>query len=533
MRIATSNKKIFFTLAITYTIVNIPLLLNFNGIYWDDWTLVNHTYSTIFQQFSQVAGAAGIVTGTLHWFMINELGVYSYRLLTVALLLMSGWFLFNILCSVPLFTKTDSFFISILFLLSPLFGSRVALINFPYTLFNFVFFFGFFLVRHYKESPRIHLRIAILITFFLSFLVNSNLPFFSLVLLYLFYEQHNKRLPTSTNIVRFAKTNLDFIFLPILFWLTKTFLFNPSGLYLGYNEIGLSQALNFHSYYATIKGGLLEPIIHSMFMAPIAILLITSYAILSRLLFEAPRLQPQIDYDAHPETANRNTTLLIFGAAAFLVGAFPYIAVNKIPDSYSVDSRFQLLLPLGFSFINYYIIKCIVKQKYQAPTILFLLICFSGFHLKDQIKWNIEWFYSSAIINNLRSTSEIKTNSTFLVDYSEIHHARRIFRFYSLNGMAKMAFNLPAKTFSTNTKEINDQKLIYCSNASYNCSSWSYEPPIYLRISEARNNGFNKGKVQYIKTFLIIKHAEIFNKQKYEELTKSLIKFEVSQQKLS
>ena len=47
MSLLESNKKVFLILFSIYFLVNIPMLLNFNGIYWDDWTLVDQSIETL------------------------------------------------------------------------------------------------------------------------------------------------------------------------------------------------------------------------------------------------------------------------------------------------------------------------------------------------------------------------------------------------------------------------------------------------------------------------------------------------------
>ena len=62
MSFLESNKKVFLILFSIYFLVNIPMLLNFNGIYWDDWTLVDQSIETLNRTFFDAVGYAGYAT---------------------------------------------------------------------------------------------------------------------------------------------------------------------------------------------------------------------------------------------------------------------------------------------------------------------------------------------------------------------------------------------------------------------------------------------------------------------------------------
>lgn len=186
MNFLESNKKVFWILFSIYFIVNIPFLLNYNGIYWDDWVIVDQDLETLNAMFTQAVGYAGYIISYLHYFMINYLGVFSYRVLTFLLLFFSGWFVYKILSDLSIFSSKDRFFLTIFFLVAPLYNAKVALINFPYTLFSFIFFLAFYLLSNTYENLVIRKRIFILSLFFISFLVNSILVFYAIVLIYIF-----------------------------------------------------------------------------------------------------------------------------------------------------------------------------------------------------------------------------------------------------------------------------------------------------------------------------------------------------------
>src|SRR5580704_3333268 len=126
---------------ILYTLANTFLLINFQGIYWDDWAIFNHKKETILSIFFQ-NGFFWI--GYLHVFLqkIGN-GVYIYRIFAFFVYFFSGIFLFYILKTIKYFDKQSIFFIVLLFLLAPVDYARIAIINIPAILSLFIFYFSF------------------------------------------------------------------------------------------------------------------------------------------------------------------------------------------------------------------------------------------------------------------------------------------------------------------------------------------------------------------------------------------------------
>ncbi len=73
----------------------------------------------------------------------------------------------------------------------PVNSARVALIDFPYGLFLALFFMAFWLLTCYFNSQHnLIFRIIILLLFYLSFVINSLLVFYAIVLLYIAYKNY-------------------------------------------------------------------------------------------------------------------------------------------------------------------------------------------------------------------------------------------------------------------------------------------------------------------------------------------------------
>lgn len=62
MNFLKDEKKSLIVLFMVYPFTNIFLLLNIDGIYWDDWVLYNHSFEVIHSMFKQASGSIGIIT---------------------------------------------------------------------------------------------------------------------------------------------------------------------------------------------------------------------------------------------------------------------------------------------------------------------------------------------------------------------------------------------------------------------------------------------------------------------------------------
>lgn len=523
MSFLENNKKVFLVLFIIYFVANIPLLINFNGIYWDDWALFGNSIDTLNRMFFDAVGYAGYSVSYLHYYMINSLGIYSYRILTFALLFLNGYFVFKILCTISVFSYKDRFFITLFFMIAPLYSAKVALINFPYTLFSTIFFFAFFILSVLLSNLRHFKRILILLLFFVSFLVNSLLVFYIIVLIYIFYKKYNYQMYFLKNISYFVKNNFDFILLPVLFFIIKSIWFLPTGVYgSDYNRISIYMILNPKAYIESFATSFLEP----FFATLNTISYITVIFILFSIIWACVSKKKYIsDYAC----ANKNNiALMILGILIFVFGSMPYIAVGKIPSSEDWSSRFQLLLPLGFAIVFYYGLGFLFKIKVFGYILIYFILAFCYTHIIEQIRYNIDWFYQQSIVENYKGNKDIKNHTTFILE-NRIQNKfaqNRLLRFYEINGMSKMAFGDDRRLFAYNQNQLELYSKNYRDFDEFNFSSWIQEDvvAVYLKSNENFEASSKKNK---IKTFLRLKYYELFDKEKFKNLVKDLVTIEV------
>lgn len=427
------SRPAYLTILLIYTL-SYGLMLLSRGLYLDDWVIYNQPFSSILEMLKESSGAAGYLTGFLYHALLSlPQCIWTHRLLTFLFFLLSGFFLDKILETISEMDAMDRTFIVSLFLLVPLFDARSSLMCFFYSFDHLLFFLAFYIFV--KRGASISGRISALSLFLISFLANSLIMFYGVFLVYLFYKERAALGPVSS-FFKVMLRNLDCFAIPILSLVFKSVFCKPSGIYLGYNRITPSIILG--TSYEMILRVSKESFLTLTHINPI-FLIVTVFLIL-------------LSYMTHTRKTEltrqkSDFIFLTFGVFAYLVAIFPYIAVGKPPLFYDWDTRHQLLMPLGTSFVLYYTIKIALSQFRIHRHVLYigmsvLLSVFTIANIKNQFSYMDHWYKELSIMENMRVSEIVKNNTTFLfTDNTKDYNVHDSFlRFYELTGFMKQVF---------------------------------------------------------------------------------------------
>lgn len=395
-------KKEMLLVIFIYSITHFGLLLNYRGVWWDDWTLRGTALSELVHEYSQL-GSFPEGLAYLHYFL-NIAGPFAYRIITFTAYLASGMLLYKLI-NRDLPDTNLAVLCSILFSVLPLNEARAAAINIAYALSLCLFMLASYLIR-----TRLTLSCCLL---FVSYMTASLLPFTIIILI---IEILNLR--KCGCVGKKLILNLRVIFLtlmPFLYWTIKTLWYRPTGIYESYNT-------NFSANNALylIKESVLgiATVRFDAFMAIICLPIV--YLVLKGVNF--PRVS--------------SLTLMILGIGLVMVGCFPYWAVGLIPSHTDWNSRHQLLMPFGLSLLLLGFIKFFRKLRLLLLVILvsIFISCWTNFYLG----YLNETSRNEAIISSLRADFQvIKKCQEFLIfdDYSNSSGLKLRKRFYEWNGL--------------------------------------------------------------------------------------------------
>lgn len=297
-------------LALLYLAAWGPLLLSRDGVWWDDWTLVNSSPNGIATRFAQY-GLPWV--GSMHVFLL-QFGPVVYHVISMTLFFLTGLVLSGILATFPGLSPGERLFVTALFLLLPLNAARNTMIVLPYTVSLFLFYLAWYFLIRTERRPRLGIVFAGG-AFFVSFSMNSLLVFYLLPMLHLWWRGRTLQ---STTLPRFLKAWWPLLILPLVFFAVRMMMFLPSGVYEGVNSF---------SRFGFASASLLLALTATPFMV-----LWSERATLSSL--------------------TRRVWLLVFGGLALIaLAVFPYVAIGHRPRYSEWSTRYEILMPLGVAVV--------------------------------------------------------------------------------------------------------------------------------------------------------------------------------------
>lgn len=476
------NSLNIIKLGMLYLLCNLFVLINYQGIYWDDWTLYNVETQAMLHQFD-MSGAKYF--GYFHKYLLSVgNGVFLYRVLMLLTYFMTGVFLYKILQHQFVRDSNSAFYISAIYLSIPFNTAKIALINVPAIFCLFFFSLAFFLFcRSVHVQNNLYVRLIILVLFFISFLLNSLLVFYAIVLIYIIYFEYithgiKREKDDLMKLIKIVLVNyLDFILLPFAFYFYKSVYMVQYDIYSNYNII----SFDFHRIYNLI--------LDSIVTSPYELIVMsfgTSMSLVYITIIIAVLIFPIIK-EKYPSSDSRSLyyKVLFFGIVAYILAVLPYAVVNKLPQFSGWESRHQVLMSFSVSFIVYSLIMMVSNgnKKMQNGLFLIILTVFTTQNIINGYGYLKDWYYQVSIEENFKYSMVIKDNSTFIVDVKldgSLANERH-FRFYELNALLKAAYGDDGRLMVSKSANIDRYKK-YNAYKQYNFSSWKYADPIFILL---------------------------------------------------
>jgi hypothetical protein len=421
------NSDIFFWF-VFYLIAHGGILLILNAVYWDDWVLYRLDPKAIIERFTQQAGTLFYLEGYMHLALL-KLGPWVYKVLTFILMFCSGLMLNLILKRHVAISAESRFFIVLLFLILPFNSARIALVDFRYTLCYFMFYLAWLLIYRY--------RLLSLLFFFLSFNTNSLLVFYLIPILDMFYR--SGKLYRCKSIIEFCIQKVDFLLLPLIYFVIKIYFFSPSGLYEGYNQ----------EY--NLKNLIYLPVfqLFDLYTTQVNLGLCFTFSLISYFLIK------RIPVDSYGIKLN-SRLMFMLGTFVLFLGVFPYWIVGLLPTFNDWSSRHQLLLPLGGAIV---VVATIFQANFDGKLkVISIVVGVSlAFNLTTYAGLFGDWQKQLQLITLFSKNEDIKRANLILIkdNTKDINAINRNYRFYEWNGILERSFGNEAH-FAIDEYEYSD-----------------------------------------------------------------------------
>lgn len=404
-----SNKRIvrhvLLIISIYFLLHGFMLILT--GTFHDDWLSYFHDVAT--------KNMEGYESGRPYYSFVIELvwnlPGYGYRVLAFFTYLASYLFTYGIFCNIQEVGRCKALLITMISMALPINDARVLLANYPYAL-GMMFFFagGYVLTRNLQKINKIWIRLSVLFLFLLSFTLNSNLVLYGIVILYLIIKNGPQKVYTI----------IDFIAIPILFFVINQKLFPVYGAYTNYNLVTLDRvkwALKSTPEIITETYVSLVRIIGKENTKVWIVLLLVSFFLLAVRLFIRKRNKQE---DNQEQTANgeqRDGILFLMGTIALVAGLLSYTVVRQYPNIAitGIQGRDSIQMGLGVAMM------VIGGANRRIRTGVVSFIVFAGmFHFNTwYMNYQTEWYRQLAYQKKIVEVDDVFEGGNFIVNCSQ------------------------------------------------------------------------------------------------------------------
>ncbi len=434
----------YYYIIVIISIFTHGLILINDGIFWDGWMIHGlhneNDWINLYEIFSQ----SGVIFFAYFHRIMGLLPnfILGYRIIAFFSLLLSGIYIYKIGCISGYLNCNESLFISLISITYPAYQVLFEIILVPYIVCYLFFWLAVWVTlisMNSEKFKRISLRICSLFCFLISFNVNSLLVFYFGFLFLLFFVFSKKRMRLlSKNFFILFLNNIDFFFLPFLYWFVKELFFPRHGLYSSYNQFQTSFHEIFRNLIIFIKNSVFGQLVNATEVVSNNIA-ITIFGILIILLVISRR-KPLLEEN----NLSNPLIFLLYGFLIFILGILPYILTGLSPSVYGWSTRHNLLISLPLAFIIIGLIRLFFDHKNNFNSfsnmslffILFIIFSFSLTMISNHLNWHIRWIKDSSVMINLSKINGAENYSIFLVDDQFIiDKIDNNYRFYEYSSM--------------------------------------------------------------------------------------------------
>jgi hypothetical protein len=508
------KSKDFYLLFLLYFISNFFFLLNTDAVYWDGWISYNQDDTTLKLLFEQIQH--GIKGDFFLFFSHMCNGIYGFRVFVFLSSFINGVLIYLILKNIKELNKTNLFFLTLLFLVIPVASGKISISIIPFLFPVFLFYISFYLLTLYLKRPIFIFRLMLLALFFVSFSTNSVLVFYFSIFIYIYYYKFGLEYDQLWNKIKNIIIEYwDFLLLPFIYFIYKAIYLKPYGLYAGYNKMSILNIFDaIKIVFLNFDNSFVEVVFKSLYTLSFfwIIAFIGIYFIVKK--------------SKNTFIVKNHKVFFLLGILLFILAVFPYAMVGKNSELESWNSRFQILTPLGLSFLIYFGLTYLKQlTNFNEKTFLaltwLLLFSFIGKNISDQYLQLKDYLFTVSIEENIKDNETIRSNTTFIVNnnITDSLFYNRTPIYYELNGIFKKSFGDETRLairydhYQNNIDNISNLK----SHKQYNFSSWKREQPLLVTISH--NYKVRFGQDEFIRMIAY----NLYDKQKFLEMAKQLV----------
>ncbi|WP_407397722.1 hypothetical protein [Anaerovibrio sp.] len=432
-------------------------------------------------------------------FYIGTLGIY---------------YIFNHL---PLIPAKYTVWLTLIYNAIPVNDARAMRGVFPYTFGYMMFILAFcalVILQTKYEYKNIPFRLLVLLLFACSFILNSNLVFYGLAIMYIsYYVYQNGEL---NKIYKYA----DFIVIPILYFGLKTHFFPAYGTYEGYNAVSLGRSVR--GIYITAQMCIENFIEIFQLWLHCDLRGLTILVGLFLVIYFGYRFfvykRRGCFFSMNNSSMNDALIIVAVGILAMYLGEYAYCAVGQWFHLAGPGGRNAVLFGIGSSIIIFMIISSIsvtiIRYSIFVIAILCGIIHFNMFYLSYQQ----DYYRQQDLVHEMRQNQNILAQTKNIFYLTPNESMVNVTCFYSLNSNGREAFGDESHFFMNRRDDIAYLKgtgiydiQMFVHGGDYQMADYDVTGSKEIEAVVVYNNDLN------LKKTMGLKFDELFNHDSFEE----------------
>lgn len=422
------------------------MLIFASGRWWDDWCSYNQpTWVIKDMAFRMGRPSAFLITRFAKIMPEN-----GYCIITFFMFYFCMLFLYRILRNWLRFSFSACFWICALYAVIPANDARIMLSVFPYTVGVFFFMAGMSYLSGllYENQLNWKRRILNLTLFLFAFELNSNLCFYAIVLLMILMKEKNIR--------RFIGY-IDYILLPLVYFIVKLKLFPPYSAYENYNSITLCGIIKAIEYIFPADFYMMKNLLNNYLHIGKVDINFTVIIVAVGIFLNIKNvicyfIKNGNRYKDNEIVLKRESMIsLIMGIIVLSAGLFAYVAVRQ---SYSISTvnqngRDATLVAFGAAMIFYGIVSLLFEKDLAYCFFTSFIVCGIIFFNIYYLSWQQDYYRQLGFRYQLEQHKEIDDayNIVYLNNDNGIVNIQST---YVLNANAEIVFENQKKFFMSN-----------------------------------------------------------------------------------
>jgi len=416
------------------------------GVFWDDWICFRQPRALLVDFGRQLGSTWPDFTSWLPYG--SPFSVWATRVVMFACFLGVALLALRLSRRVNVFDAETRIAFASLVAVFPAMAARDSVANFVYPVSLVLFMVGWALLDHSIDVKgwRAWLpRLTALVVFFLSFRTASLGMFYIVVIVWVLWRcGATWRRPRKAMAI--ALRWADVIVLPVAFWVFRSTMAVPSGLFRDYNVLTWkSLKAARHLVPQALRGSLVDAFARMPAVAwwPVVLLV----AIVSGIALWGATAGSAAWTSRWRAVA---AWMAIAGSGLLLVvlGVYPYLAVEKIPDFFEFNSRHQLLVPFGAALIVIGVIRALtdgarLPRAVRIGLLAAVIAMCAGAAAGDHLSYQREWYKELGMIEAMRQAPQMQDGRAFVfVDHAmDLNINDRTWRrYYEYAGLFDEAF---------------------------------------------------------------------------------------------